>query len=528
MSPRLTRRLGRAAAIAAVALAGIAPSALGTGTLRVGAESDPDSLDPAMAYAPGSWQILANTGGGLLAFAREPGADGARVVPLLARAMPQRLAGGRLLRFRIRPGIRFGPPSGRVVRASDVKASIERLFRHGSPGRGLYRGIAGAARFERGSAADISGIVADDRTGRLDVRLTRVDGGILAALALPFADVVPAETDTSASDRPPASLGPYYVRGYRQGEFVDLAPNPYYAATAALPAGRPDRIVVRLGLEEDEIVSAIASGSLDATQDRIPAATLEAAGLPLRRSVELASHVIVLNTRTPPFGDIRVRRAVAAALDRDRLAAALGDEGVPSASLIPPSLPGATTEPAPEPAPGAARDVIATTGATGSPVTVWASVEEPGPAVARRTALALTGLGLAAVDRVVPREDLLGRLGEPDGGVQIAHIRLRNDLPDPGNTLRLAFAGEGADRRSLNFSRLDDPVVDRLIARAVATWGTEARAAAWSRVADAAVRRAVVIPFAAPIKVEPVASRVGGYVAHPLYGFLWMQAEVPA
>jgi ABC-type oligopeptide transport system substrate-binding subunit len=70
------------AAIALAVLAGAAAPAAAA-TLTVAGEDDPDSLDPALAYAPESWQVLVNAGEGLLGYRREGGVAGAEFAPPL-------------------------------------------------------------------------------------------------------------------------------------------------------------------------------------------------------------------------------------------------------------------------------------------------------------------------------------------------------------------------------------------------------------------------------------------------------------
>ena len=69
------------------------------GTLVVTAEGNPDFLDSGFAYAPESWQILVNTGDGLMAFRRAAGQAGAQVVPDLAAAPPAVCDDGRVYTF---------------------------------------------------------------------------------------------------------------------------------------------------------------------------------------------------------------------------------------------------------------------------------------------------------------------------------------------------------------------------------------------------------------------------------------------
>lgn len=522
MSP-WSSRIG-ATLVAVVALVAGVQTASAETVLRVGAADDPDSLDPARAYARESLQVLANTGGGLVSFRREAGRAGAEIVPMLARQVPTPTAGGRRLVFRLRPGVRFGPPSGRRVRPSDVKASLERLFLVGSPGRGLYRGIVGATAFERTKRGGIRGLVADDRTGRLEVRLTRADGGILSSLAMPFAHVVPAEWDSLGLTRPPAGLGPYYVRGYRRGSFIDLARNPFYAPAGGLPRGSVDQILVRIGASSAATLTSIERGRLDATQSTVPAAALRGRTARARAVLDPTTHSLVLNTRRPPFDNPRHRRAAAAAIGGRGLAQVLGREGRAQGDIIPAVVPGGVATPPADADPELARR-IGSRAAPSPPVVVWASTDEPAPAIARIVARDLRAAGIRASTRLVSRPTLLRELGDPQGDVQIAYVRARHATLDPGGYLRLAVPGGGG---SLDYTGLTDADVRRLATRAVATWGVRPRAEAWARVSSALRTAAVYLPFAASVRWEPVGRRVSGYVGHPLYGFLWMRARVPA
>src|SRR5262249_55918641 len=98
------------------------------------------ALDPASGDA---WELLTLTNDGLLGYGRAGGAEGYRVVPDLAVALPTVSDGGRTYTFELRPGIRYS--TGATVRPADVRRGIERSLLavgHGSD----FIGIVGAAR----------------------------------------------------------------------------------------------------------------------------------------------------------------------------------------------------------------------------------------------------------------------------------------------------------------------------------------------------------------------------------------------
>jgi len=519
------------AAIALILLAAAAAPAAAA-TMTVASEDDPDSLDPALAYAPESWQVLANAGEGLVAYRREAGAAGAGVVPALAQAMPEVSDGGRRLVFRLGPAARFGPPESRPVRPSDIKASIERLFLVRSPGRGLFRGIRGARAFEAAREGGVAGIVARDSSGEVEFRLARSDPAFLRVLALPFAFALPR--GTPASDQGSAGLasaGPYRVARYERGALIELQRNHGYVAGGAGPAEGPDRVVVELGVSPDEAMRRIRAGDLDYTMSRPTreeVAALTGSSAQVRRHVEGTTYYFFMNTRRAPFDDLRVRRAVNLAIDRRALAAAFGGQAVPTARILPPGMPGgrrAAALPAPDLA--TARRLVSRARAAGAAVTLWGHTREPSPAVTRRLASTLTAIGLRPQVRLWDRQALLGALSDPAVPSQIGYARWRNDFPDGADWFQLLLSGSAIRKGgNLNYSLLDDDRVDRLIARAAGTWDPALRAGRWRAVERAVESLAPWAPFANGVTVDVLSARVRGYVPHQLYGFLWMRARI--
>ena len=128
MSPWPSRIGATLVAVAALLAGGQAASA--DTVLRVGAAGDPDSLDPARAYARESLQVLANTGGGLVSFRREAGRAGAEIVPMLAREIPTPTAR--------RPASRIPAPIRGALRAALRTAGPpeRREGQHRAPVRG--------------------------------------------------------------------------------------------------------------------------------------------------------------------------------------------------------------------------------------------------------------------------------------------------------------------------------------------------------------------------------------------------------
>ena len=105
-------------------------------TIDTSAPATSASIDPAFFYYAFNPQFGGLAYDGLVTFQRSAGADGLRLVPDLAVAIPAPSDDGATYTFRIRPRIRYS--DGQALRAGDFRRAIERLFRVGSPGRSLY------------------------------------------------------------------------------------------------------------------------------------------------------------------------------------------------------------------------------------------------------------------------------------------------------------------------------------------------------------------------------------------------------
>ena len=201
---------------------------------------------------------------------------------------------------------------------------------------------------------------------------------------------------------------------------------------------------------------------------------------------------------------------------------------MPTARILPPGVPGhrgaGDVRP---PDIAAARRLVRRAGATGAAVSVWGHTREPSPTVTHRLAATLSAIGLRPEVRLWDRRELLSALSDPAAPSQIGYARWRNDYPDGADWFGLLLSGSGIrPGGNLNYALLDDARVDRLIDRARATWDPGLRADRWWDVERAVKALAPWAPFANGIRADVLSSRVSGYVAHQLYGFLWMRARL--
>ena len=103
------------------------------GTYRVGWESTfgwTDSFDPTGEYLANGIAIYTNLlVRTLVGYNHVGGPAGNVPVPDLATSIPQPTNGGKTWTFKLKTGIKFGPPVNREITSKDVKYAIERLAR---------------------------------------------------------------------------------------------------------------------------------------------------------------------------------------------------------------------------------------------------------------------------------------------------------------------------------------------------------------------------------------------------------------
>jgi len=497
----------------------------------------PNSIDPAFIsfeYPPTQFSGL--TYDTLVTFERASGPQGLQLVPDLALAVPAPTDSGRSYVFRLRPGIHYS--DGRPLRASDFRRGLERLFRVGSPGADHYTAIVGGAACARNPrSCELSrGIVVDDPARTVAFRLAEPDPYLLSKLAASFAVPVPPGTPPrDVGFRPIPGTGPYRIVRATARE-TRFSRNPRFRewSYAAQPDGYPDVIVWRYGLSAAAQVRAVADGRADWMFEHIPPKLRSELELrhaaQLRVNPVLGTEFLQIDTRMPPFDDIRVRRALNYAIDRERVARLYGGVSLarPTCQIVPPGLPGYrrycryTLGPRRDgrwsrPDAARARQLVAASGMSGARVSVWARSDEAFHAsVMRYVADVLRRLGYRLHVRVVPRGAYVEAL--QTGQVPLKPVTWYGGELGASDFLRTWFACDGAETRG----RFCDARLDRLMRRAAELEATNERRAAivWAEVDRRVVDAGAAIPLVTPRAVEFVSARVRNYQNHPIWGLI--------
>jgi YVTN family beta-propeller protein len=366
------------------------------GTLVLVSTQGFNTVDPAMysEMEAGSFSRLAYDT--LVTYEAAPGPDGLRLVPDLALQVPAPTDGGRTYSFRLRANIRYS--NGALVKASDFRYALERLFALGSPGASFYSGLVGAGTCQaRPGNCDLSqGVVTNDEAGLVVFHLSAPDPDFLDKLT-PFAYAAPVPPGTPERDMgltPVPGTGPYRMARATPREVV-FERNPYFRewSHAAQPAGNPDEIIWRTLTSEQDVESQVTQGKADYTLDSIPPAELHALEVEdpseVRSDPAFVVEFIPLNTRVPPFDSLLARRALNYAIDRRLIMEMYGGSTVATPACQPllpgllgykrycpytlhPNADGAWTAPDLS----LAKKLVDESGTKGDAVTVWGTPNE--------------------------------------------------------------------------------------------------------------------------------------------------------
>ena len=311
------KRLSLALAGCLMVLAGAA--AAQRTDITIGMQLEPPNLDPTAGAAAAIDEVVyANVFEGLTRF----GPDGA-ILPGLAESW-EIAPDGLSWVFNLREGVSFH--DGLPFTAEDVVFSFDRAMAEDSTNaqKQLFDGIN-----------EVTAI--DDTT--VEIGLDAPKGSLLFNLAWGDAVIVsPASAETNKSN--PVGTGPFRFSNWVQGDRIELVRNEdYWGAKPAL-----EKVTFKFISDPTAAFAAMMAGDLDAFPNYPAPENLAQFEADPRFSVIVGSTegetILAMNNARPPFDDIRVRRAIAHAIDRQAIIdGAMFGYGTPIGSHFAPHSP---------------------------------------------------------------------------------------------------------------------------------------------------------------------------------------------
>jgi peptide/nickel transport system substrate-binding protein len=489
-----------------------------------------DYLDPGLSYTTEGWGVMWNVYLPLIGYAHVGGPAGATLVPYLARALPHVSADGKTYTLTLRRGLTYS--NGAPVKASDFKATVERDYQLDSIGAGFFDNIVGAAEYAQTKTGGISGIVANDATGRIAIHLTAPEGDFENILATLFAAPVPAKTPLrDMSTHPIPSTGPYQIETYLPNKQIVEVRNPRFHAAAFggnVPAGNPDKVTWNMVGDDAVALRDVVSGQDDwMSYHQIPTDSLATVQQKyadrLRVFTPANTYYFFMNTRVPPFNDVRVRQAVNYAIDRAALVRLVGGLARPTENILPPTYPQYVRHTLYPHDLAKAKRLVAASRYKGMEVTVWNQDHGADWKLTAYLVDVLDSIGFQATQRIVNANDYWTRVGNPATKAQIGFADWFQDYPHPLDwfdpLLNGALAGKSYSNNYANYDNAAvSATIEQLKRRPELTPSVDS---AWASLDRTVMEDAPWAPFLNREQTDFFSARVdlGCYENHVLYEF---------
>jgi len=263
--------------------------------VTIGMQLEPPMLDPTAGAAAAIDEVVyANIFEGLVRFAE----DGS-IRPALAESW-EISDDGLVYTFALRKNVAFH--DGSAFDAEDVKFSLERV------------GAETSANAQKALYAAIQSVdVVDPATVRLT--LSQPTGAMLFNLAWGDAVIVAPES-VAGNATNPVGTGPFRFSKWIKGDSVEIIRNPAYWGVPA----KLDKAVFKFISDPNAAFAAVMAEDIDAFPGFPAPEILDQLKADSRFEVDVGSTegetILAMNNKSEHLGDIRIRRAVAHAIDR--------------------------------------------------------------------------------------------------------------------------------------------------------------------------------------------------------------------
>lgn len=315
-------------------------------TLDIQTSAEPATLDP--QKLTGDWPdlIIGDLFEGLVT-------EDASGTPVAGQAESWKVsADGLTYTFKLRDGLKWS--DGQALEASDFLFGLRRMLDPKTEAEFAFIQfpIKNAEAFNSGKVIDpaVLGVAAPDAK-TLEIKLERPMPYFLQALVQPSAYPVPQHIiDKFGNDwaKPEhlVSNGAFKLAEWKPGSTLRVVKNDNYREAGEVEL---DEVIYHFTDDEAATLAAYQAGDIDiATQ--FPARELAK----LQTSRPGAARIVpalgvwyyVLNLKTPPFNDPRVRRALSMVIDREEIGTGVLETGQLAAyGMVPPGVPGFGSSP---------------------------------------------------------------------------------------------------------------------------------------------------------------------------------------
>ncbi|MCA9582209.1 MAG: ABC transporter substrate-binding protein [Myxococcales bacterium] len=499
------------------------------GTFKARVDSNIRGLDPHVSFDENSNIGIRLLFDGLLDYD-----DKTKLVPSLATSMPELQPDGKTFRFTLRKGVYFHDSplfpggKGREVTADDVKWSLTHMMapKTHSPGFVFFTAIEGATEFREGKAGDLRGVRVVDRY-TVDITLEKPDQTFLNAMAMTFAYPVPKENyEAHPHDvgLHPVGTGPFVFEEWERDVRLNVTKNTNYWRK---DFPYVDRIVVQEQVTPDVAAMRLRNGDIDHLDGpRQPDYIALRNAEPWKPYVGFEPGVTVwgiyMNCDMEPFTNVHLRRAVAFALDREKIQKVSFGRRRPTGQMLPPQLMGyrEDLEHRQYHDLEKAKEEMRLAGypnGLDQTVTFTAHSSETAKQLAEFVQEDLKQIGIKIEIRQVAFATYLQETGIP-GRVQMAISGWNQDFPDPADFLDVLLHTRSIHpKNSENAAFYSNPVLDELLDRARIETDPAKREQMYVEANNIVAHDAPWAFLFNPVEFEAWQPYVKGYSMHPVW-----------
>jgi peptide/nickel transport system substrate-binding protein len=442
---------------------------------RIAYDQGIDFLDPALSYTVQGWSIMWNVYLPLLGYKHVNGPAGATLVPYLAKAMPTVTNGGKTYTFMLRKGLKYS--DGTPIKASDLKATLERDFKVDSPGVGFFGGIVGASACgSNPKTCNLTGVTADDGTGKITINLTAPQGDFEYIMATTFAALVPAGSpDKDQSTTPLPSSGPYSIQSYKPNKQAIVVRNPNFKASnfgGNVPAGNPDKMTIDILGDPSVALTRTLNGQEDYDFQQPPVDRLSELQSKHANQIKVYTPAntfyFFMNNRQAPFNDVNIRKAVNFAINRQAMVRVQGGLASPTENILPPTYPQyKKTNYYPHNL-AKAKQLVQAAGDVGKSVTVWTDDNEArrAPEMGQYMVGVLNSIGFKAKLKTINAQVYWTTVGNQATKAQIGFADWFQDYPHPLDWIDVLLNGTRITKtHNNNYADFSVPAINNGIAQ---------------------------------------------------------------
>jgi len=446
---------------------GTSSSGKSGGTITIVSGTAPLSADQGLDFTTQGNELYSVINTPLLTFARGvQGTAGSQIMPALATGLPKITNGGKTYTFTLRPNLHYS--NGQPIKASDFLYAWERDIKiPWQAASFLSAYIAGGTAYANGKAKTLSGVTTNDATGTITVNLVAPFYPMIDIFALPGTAPVPKSTPMkNLASTGTIGDGPYKWGPIDAGHSYTVVKNPSFDVPG-LAKGYADTIVYKVNSNVLANAEQVLSNQADVFD---PGDTLPASILPQIQSQASdryqamplnSSWYFFFGVEEKPFNNLYARQAVLAAMDSRALSRLDSGFMTPDCHLIPFGIPGHSSpsscpfhNPNGPPNMTLAKSLMAKSGMTGQPVTVYGEERSPRKQYLDYYTSVLNSLGFKATEKVVNSGVYFTTIGAPSLKPQTGFGDWNQDFPNPWDFMQL-FAGNAGS--SLNYGYVNDP-----------------------------------------------------------------------